>query len=141
MNHKYFRFLGLLILIHMLDSPVSGVPFRRGRVTLVSTHVKFKTPSEFIENVTSCQNHHLHENFPSPSISLPRGHSSLPHRHCTPGTQPERSSRVELFGLNGSRGTVCLSSGERHGNLQMYRTFLTNVWKFIWEPIADTKGP
>ena len=35
---------GLLILIHLLDSPVSDVPFRKGRVTLVSTHVKFKPP-------------------------------------------------------------------------------------------------
>ena len=22
-----------------------------------------------------------------------------------------------------------------------YRKFLTNVWKFLWERIADTKGP
>ena len=38
---------GLPILIHMYDSPVTDVPFtegRRSRVTLVSTHAKFKPP-------------------------------------------------------------------------------------------------
>ena len=26
-------------------------------------------------------------------------------------------------------------------NFFLYKKFLTDVWKFLWEPVADTRGP
>ena len=41
-RHKFEEHLSLPILIDILDGPVSDMSFRRARLTLVSTQVKFK---------------------------------------------------------------------------------------------------